>query len=198
MITIGLIGGVASGKSAVARLFARRGAVILDADRVGHEVLLEPAVIEQLSARWGSGILDEQGQINRSAVAKIVFAPGNEADRRFLNSVSHARIAARLAEQLTALRQTKCRAAILDAALLLEAGWDQLCDVIIFVHVPRELRLARARSRGWDDAELARREATQLPLEVKEGRATHRIENSGTLADLQRQVDEVCARIGFT
>ncbi len=143
MITIGLIGGVASGKSAVARLFAERGAVILDADRVGHEVLYEPLVIDQLVARWGRGILNEQGQINRRAVAKIVFAPGNESERQFLNGVSHPRIAARLEEQLAELRESNCPAAILDAALVLEAGWDKLCDEVIFIAVPREQRLAR-------------------------------------------------------
>jgi dephospho-CoA kinase len=194
MITIGLIGGVASGKSAVARLLAERGAVILDADRVGHEVLREPAVIQQLIARWGPGILNDQGEVNRSAVAKIVFQPGHEAERLFLNSVSHPRIGARLADQLADLRKSNCPAAILDAALLLEANWDHLCDEIIFVDGPRELRLARARSRGWDEAELARREATQLPLEEKKMRATTVIDNSGDLAALERQVESLRRR----
>lgn len=191
MITIGLIGGVASGKSSVARLLADGGAVILDADRVGHEVLREAAVIDQLTARWGAGILQADGQINRRSVAQIVFAPGNEAERQFLNGVSHPRIAARLEEQLAELRKSNCPAAILDAALLLEAGWDKLCDEIVYVGVPHEQRLARARTRGWDEAELARREATQLPLEEKKRRATQVIDNSGTLSDLEQQVDEL-------
>jgi dephospho-CoA kinase len=165
MITIGLIGGVASGKSTVAQQFVDCGAVILDADRVGHEVLREPAVIEQLVARWGPQILTTASEISRSAVAKIVFAPSGEAERQFLNSVTHPRIAARLAAQLEELRQTKCPAAVLDAALLLEAGWDRLCDQVVFVDAPQEQRFARARSRGWDGGELARREAPQLPLE---------------------------------
>jgi dephospho-CoA kinase len=197
MITIGLIGGVASGKSAVARLLAERGAAVLNADQVGHEVLREPAVIQQLVARWGTGILNEQHEIERSAVAKIVFAPGNEAERQFLNSVSHPRIAARMEEELASLRRSNCPAAVLDAALLLEAGWDRLCDEIVFVDVPRELRLARARSRGWDDAELARREATQLSLDVKRAKATRLLDNSGTLEDLERQVKELWAQLGI-
>lgn len=188
MITIGLIGGVASGKSAVARCFTDCGAALLDADRVGHEVLREPAVIEQLVARWGPTILTETAEINRSAVAKIVFAPGNEAERAFLNSVSHPRIAARLAEELDRFRAAKYPAVVLDAALLLEAGWDHLCDQIVFVDVPRELRLARAQSRGWDAGELARREATQLPLAEKKRRATVCLDNSGSLAELVARV----------
>jgi dephospho-CoA kinase len=189
MITIGLIGGVASGKSAVARQFAERGAVILYADRVGHEVLREAAVVEQLVARWGPKILTAPGEISRSVVAKIVFAPGGEAHRQFLNSVTHPRIAARLAAQLSELRQTNCPAAVLDAALLLEAGWDRLCDQIVFVDVPREQRLERAQSRGWDAGELARRETTQLPLEEKKRRATVCLDNSGSFAELQAAVD---------
>ena len=191
MITIGLIGGVASGKSAVARCFTDCGAALLDADRVGHEVLREPAVIEQLVARWGPTILTEAGEINRSAVAKVVFAPGNEAERAFLNSVSHPRIAARLAAELDRLRAAKHPAVVLDAALLLEAGWDHLCDQIVFVAVPLEQRLARARSRGWDADELARREATQLPLDEKKRRSTICIDNSGTLADLQARIERL-------
>lgn len=189
MITIGLIGGVASGKSAVAQKFAERGAVILDADRVGHEVLREPQVIQQLVARWGAGILSPNGEINRSSVAKIVFASQGEADRQFLNSVTHPRIAARLSARISELRQANCPAAILDAALLLEAGWDRLCDQVVFVDVPQEQRLARARSRGWDDGELARREATQLSLAEKKSRSTVSLDNAGSLADLQQAVD---------
>lgn len=191
MITIGLIGGVASGKSAVARCFTDCGAALLDADRVGHEVLHEPAVIEQLVARWGRQILTDAGEVDRSSVAKIVFATGNEAERAFLNSVSHPRIGARLAAELDQLREAKFPAVVLDAALLLEAGWEHLCDQIVFVDVPLEQRLARARSRGWDVGELARREATQLPLVEKKRRATICLDNSGTLGDLQAQVDRL-------
>lgn len=190
MITIGLIGGVASGKSAVARLLADRGAVILDADQAGHQVLREREVIEQLVSRWGREIFTD-GAIDRSAVARIVFAPGNEAERVYLNSVSHPRIAARLAAELEKLRTANCPAVVLDAALLLEAGWDQLCDEIIFVDVPREQRLVRARSRGWDEAELARREATQLPLAAKKLRATRILDNSGSQETLQREVQNL-------
>lgn len=189
MITIGLIGGVASGKSAVAQQFADWGAIILDADRVGHEVLREPDVIQQLVARWGSHVLNAAGEINRSAVARIVFAANGDTERQFLNSVTHPRIAARLELQLNELRQARCPAAVLDAALLLEAGWDRLCDEIVFVDVPQEQRLARARSRGWDAGELARREATQLPLEEKKRRATVCLDNSGSFHELQAAVD---------
>jgi dephospho-CoA kinase len=191
MRTIGLIGGVASGKSEVAHLFVSHGATILDADRVGHEVLREPEVVAQLAERWGSSILDAQGQIIRSAVAAIVFAPQGEVDQQFLNQVTHPRIAAKLSEQLALLRAQHCPAAILDAALLLEAGWDYLCDDVVFVDAPSELRQVRARTRGWDDAEIARREQRQLPLVEKRRRATIVLDNGGSREDLATHVVEL-------
>lgn len=197
MITIGLIGGVASGKSAVARLLADRGAAVIDADAAGHRVLREPWVKEQLVARWGPGILDAEGEINRKAVAKIVFAPGNEDERLFLNSVMHPRIGAQLAIELSRSRKSGVPAAVLDAALLLEADWNHLCHEIIFVDAPLEQRLARARARGWDEAELARRESTQLPLDQKKERATICLPNDGSHAELAARVGALADQWGL-
>jgi dephospho-CoA kinase len=195
MITIGLIGGVACGKSAVAREFGKRGAAVLDADRAGHEVLRQPEVIAELVARWGSTILDASGQIQRSAVAQIVFSPAGDADRQFLNQLTHPRIALLLRQELDRLKQADWPVAILDAALLLEAGWDKLCDHVVFVQVPRNLRLERARLRGWNEQELARRETSQLPIEEKRRRATLLLDNSGSLEDLDAQVEQLWQQV---
>src|SRR4029079_10630951 len=102
MLILGLVGGIASGKSLVANILRDFGAVVLDADRVGHEVLREADTIAAVKARWGDGVLDAPGQISRRAVAKIVFAAGNEAERKFLEELTHPRIEARLREQLAA------------------------------------------------------------------------------------------------
>ena len=123
MLTLGLVGGVASGKSVVAGCFHDLGAVVLDADRAGHEVLREPDVIAALRGRWGDSILDSKGQISRSAVAKIVFAPGNADDKRFLEQLTHPRIQMRLQQQLAQAQAVPQPppAIVLDAALLFEA-----------------------------------------------------------------------------
>src|SRR5438477_12900597 len=92
MLILGLVGGIASGKSLVAECLRDLGAVVLDADRAGHAVLREPDVVAALVNRWGNSILDPAGQISRRAVAKIVFAAGNEAERKFLEQVTHPRI----------------------------------------------------------------------------------------------------------
>jgi len=191
MVTIGLIGGIASGKSAVAQEFVRLGAEVLDGDRAGHAVLREPAVIKKLVARWGASVLSPDGQVNRSAVAKIVFAAGNEAERKFLNRLTHPRIAKLLRQELVTLRQQGRRVVILDAALLLEAGWDRMCDQILFVAAPQSARLQRAKLRGWAASELARREATQLPLAEKQQRSSKIIENDGSLQQLRKKVEDL-------
>jgi len=193
MRILGVVGGIASGKSVVARHFESLGAARLDADVAGHEVLEEPEVKATLASLWGPGVLDATGRVDRAAVGKIVFAGTEEAEdaKRFLEQLTHPRIADRLQSELKAAEQRQCRAAVLDAALMIEAGWDRLCDHLVFVETPWEQRLQRARGRGWTEAELRRREASQLPLEVKRARADSIIDNSGTLGETQEQATAV-------
>ena len=192
MKVIGIVGGVASGKSLVTECLATAGAAILNADHVGHEVLREPAVIAALVERWGTAILDSAGQIDRVAVARIVFRPGNDAEKRFLESHSHPRIAERLRQQLDAWRNSGTfEFAVLDAAIMLETGWADVCDEIWFVDTPLQLRQQRAASRGWSPEQWQAREAAQWPVEQKR-RAAHRIiNNSGSPEETCRQVKQL-------
>src|SRR5262245_8343349 len=172
MKVFGLVGGVACGKSLVAGCFRDLGALVLDGDKAGHEVLTDREVIAQLRRRWGDAILNADGSVDRRAVAKIVFASGGQEERRFLEGISHPRIAARFHAAIDDARRARIvRAVVLDAALLFDGGWDKLCDVVIFVSVPREIRLVRAKSRGWTEADLIAREAVQLPLDEKRHRS---------------------------
>jgi dephospho-CoA kinase len=190
MLTLGLVGGVASGKSVVAGCFHDLGAVVLDADRAGHEVLREPDVIATLKSRWGDSILDARGQISRSAVAKIVFAAGNAAEKQFLEQLTHPRIQMRLQQQMAQAQASPSPppAIVLDAALLFEAGWDKLCDKIIFVDSPRDLRMERAVARGWSAEQFAAREAAQLPVDEKRSRSDILIRNVKTLEHVRSVV----------
>ncbi len=191
MKVLGLVGGVSSGKSFVAQCFRELGALVLDGDKAGHEVLTEPAVIEQLRQRWGDGILSADGSVNRRAVAKIVFARDGAEELRFLEGISHPRIGAQFQQAIAGARQSgNVRAVVLDAALLFDGGWDKLCDVVLFVSVPREVRLNRAQSRGWSQADLIAREAVQLPLDEKRHRSGYVIDNSGKPDETRQQVAE--------
>lgn len=191
MIVIGILGGVASGKSAVSDRLKSLGAVALDADRMGHEVLQEPEVKEVLRRRWGETVFDAAGEVDRRKVAGIVFAatPQGQEELAFLEQLTHPRIGRRLRGQLEELNLKGVRAAVLDAPVMLKAGWDRLCDRVLFVDTPRQLRLARVRQRGWTEADLATREAAQEPLERKRRRADTILDNSSSWDQLYEQVD---------
>ena len=163
MKTIGLVGGVASGKSLAAKYLVDLGAVHLDADRTGHDVLAEDTEVRQaIVDRWGEGVLAADKSIDRSAVARRVFAQSKtgETDRQFLEALLHPRIGIRLDEQRNDAAAAGKPAVVLDAPVLLEAGWGKLCDVVLMIDSSRELRLSRAKTRGWTEAEFDRRESS--------------------------------------
>lgn len=193
MRTLGLLGGIASGKSAVARMLVERGAVWLDADRAGHEVLREPAVKEALVQRWGASILDQSGEVNRKTIAAIVFAktPEGAAELKWLEAQTHPRIRMKLEAEIQRLRLENCPVAVLDAPVMLKSGWDKNCDVVWFIDSPDEVRLKRALERGWTAQEFRDREAAQEPLAVKRTRADEVLDNSKDLEYIRRQVERL-------
>jgi dephospho-CoA kinase len=189
MRVIGIVGGVASGKSRVAEGFARLGARIIRADEIGHEVLREPDVKRALRDRWGTEVFGSDGEVDRAAVAGRVFGPGQEEERRYLETLTHPRITAAMQAQLDQWRRDGgVPAAILDAAVLLEAGWHRMCDKIVFVEAGREERFKRASRRGWSEAEFASREAAQISLQEKRKLADGVIDNSGSIDHTFAQV----------
>lgn len=191
MKVIGIAGGVASGKSEVAKRLVQHGAHLLDADRAGHEVLREPEVKELIRKRWGNLVFTSQGEVNRAALAQIVFAdtPSAPQELSHLESISHPRIAQRLTAILSDLKQQKCVAAVLDAPVMFKAGWDKLCDIVVFVDTTRERRKSWAISRGWTDSELDAREDSQVPLNDKRARSDFVVDNRSSIEALFEQVD---------
>ena len=166
--------------------------MVLDADQVGHEVLREPEVIQAVRERWGDKVIAENGEINRSAVAKIVFGPtpNGAEELAFLEQLTHPRIGHRLQHEFARARQSRdVEVVILDAPVMLKSGWDRFCDHILFIEVPRDLRLQRARKRGWSDANFTAREAAQESLETKRAAASHILDNSGSLDATRQQVE---------
>jgi dephospho-CoA kinase len=200
---IGLIGGIGSGKSAVAAILAARGAAVIDADRVGHEVLGEPEVTEEIVARFGENVLrrpasgeSPEPQIDRAALGSIVFA--DPRSRRELESIVHPRMRERFRQDIGRLsQQGGARMIVLDAAILLEAGWDDLCDRVVFVEAPADLRRERvAKARGWTAAVLESRERAQWPPENKRLRADIVLVNGAGLDSLNREVGRLEDRLG--
>jgi dephospho-CoA kinase len=188
-LIIGLTGGIGAGKSAVAKILADLGCVVASSDRDGRAALCDPVIRDTLVRWWGRSVLDDDGAVDRSAVAAIVFSDPEE--RRRLEALTHPWIEARR-RVLFDSAAPDAPALVIDAPLLVEAGLDDECDVVLFVDAPRDVRLARLREdRGWDDDELTRREDSQLPLDVKRKRADHVVRNDGDLSELTARVRSI-------
>lgn len=194
---IGLVGAIGAGKSTAARAFASRGGFVIDADALGHDALRQPHIVENLVSRWGEQVRSADGALDRRAIARIVFADTNE--RNALESVVFPFITGRARELIAGAQVDPAVAfVVLDAAVLLEAGWGELVDRLVYIDAPRELRLERLKARsGWSDADLTARESAQWPAERKKARADVLIENSGDSQELQRQTDSALARFGI-
>jgi dephospho-CoA kinase len=193
MKVIGLLGGIASGKSVVAQELARLGAVVLDADRVGHEVLKRQAVKTAVRDRWGDKIFGSDDEIDRRALAAIVF--GSSADARsqlkYLEELTHPLIGEELKHQIDEFQSRGAAAIVLDAPVMLKAGWNEFCDTIIFVEAAEPVRWKRAEARGWTRLDFERREAAQESLDSKRRLADVVIDNSGSLAETYAQIDRL-------
>ena len=191
---IGIVGGIGSGKSVVAAAMRGLGAEILDADHFGHEALRQPGIVAKLTARWGQAIQDDAGNLDRRKIGRIVFA--DAAELRFLESVVFPYIEERIRDGIARLKEKPgVRFIVLDAAIMLETGWDRECDKIVFIDCPRELRLARLQAnRGWDNAELTRREAVQMSVEEKKKRSDAVIVNDDGMDKVAVQTKEVLER----
>ena len=189
MKIIGIVGGIASGKTSAAQIFEQSGAVVLSADEIGHRVLQEAGIRQAAVERWGSEILDSSGKIDRKRLATIVFQ--DEEDLVFLEKLTHQRIRDQISVALQNLAQNHTAAVILDAPLLLEAGWESLCDVIVFIESSLENREKRAADRGWTPEELARRESRQLSLQKKRASTSYTIHNDGSTDELEEEICRV-------
>ncbi len=187
-VVIGLLGGVASGKSTVARAFAAHGLRHIDADAEARRVTADPAVLAEVAGAFGRGVLSPDGTIDRQAMAALVF--GDAAARARLEAITHPRIRQAILAALAAAR-TAGESVLLDVPLLLENGLIEACDVVVFVHASEATRQARAAARGWQPGELARREAAQESLASKRARATYQIDNDGPLEMTGTQVREI-------
>ncbi len=191
MMIVGIVGGIGSGKSLVASALVERGGVLIAADALGHEALCQPDIKERVVDRFGKSILDAQGQIQRRVLGRLVFADAKEL--RALEELVFPWIGQRIIEEIARARQgASARMIVLDAAIMMEAGWDKNCDRVIFVDASEEVRRRRLLDkRGWSAREVLEREASQLPVAEKRRRADAIVENMGTPAMLAEQIDRL-------
>ncbi len=195
---IGIVGGIGSGKSAVAAALAAEGCLVCDSDALAAQAYEDPAVVATLRAWWGDRAFappDATGRArpDRGRIARIVFE--DAAERARLEGLIHPWIAARR-EALFAAPPPGTRALVVDAPLLLEAGLGPQCDAVLYVDTPLPARQARVRAtRGWDAAEHSRRESAQWPLDRKRAAAHHVIRNEGSPSALRAHVRRVLVAV---
>ncbi|SEG42093.1 dephospho-CoA kinase [Billgrantia desiderata] len=191
---VGVTGGIASGKSTVARAFAALGVPWVDADDVAREVVEpgEPALAE-IAERYGERVLQADGSLNRRALREIVFA--DEGERRWLESVTHPRIRQRIVAHLERLQAEGAPYVLLVSPLLFESGQSELADRCLVIDVPESLQIARTAARDdVDDAQARAIVAAQMPRSERLARADDVIDNTGSEADLAAQVAELDRR----
>ncbi len=195
---IGILGGVGAGKSTVAAELAAMGCAIVDGDAIGHELLAEPDVQLQLRRRWGDAILTPAGKVDRKALGEIVF--GDRGELTALNAIMHPLIGRRIEQQIARAEADESAAAVvMDAAVMLEAGWDKLCTHLVFVDAPQSERLKRKQAaEGMEEASWKQREEFQIPLDKKSGICDYIVDSSSSVSCLQDQVRELFRKIVHT
>jgi dephospho-CoA kinase len=194
MRIIGLTGGIASGKSSVARIMEALGGVIIDADQLAREAVAPgEEAYNSIVAEFGEGIVNPDRTIKRQALGKIIFADSDA--RRRLERITHPAIARLAEERLTALRNAGTPVVVYMAPLLIEAGVTSRVDEIWVVYADRETQVARLMLRdGLSRDEALQRLATQMPMEEKRTYGKIVIDNSGTPEETERQVRDVWDR----
>ena len=192
---IGIAGGIGSGKSFVAKLFGELGCAVIDSDAQVRSAYSDPAVKRVLREWWGDAVFRPDGDIDRREIGRRVFA--DEAQRRRLEALIHPWVAdARDREMSAAAKDPQVMAYVWDTPLLFEAGLADRCDALVFVDAPPAQRLARvAQTRGWDEAELLRRQKLQWPLDTKARISDYVVTNTADAEYARGQVREVLSRI---
>lgn len=185
---LGVTGGIASGKSTVARLFATLGATVVSADELAREAVRPgSAALKDLVGRFGPGILDGDGGLDRKALAAVVFA--DPQARQDLNRITHPAIALLASKRLARLVREGSPLVVYEAPLLFEAGAEGRVDRVLTVTVDEQQQLKRLMERdGLDEAAARQRVDAQMPQAEKAARADYVIDNSGSLAQVEAQV----------
>jgi dephospho-CoA kinase len=203
VLKVGLTGGIAVGKSAVGEMFAGLGVHVIQADEIAHQ-LMQPgeAVYQEVVGRFGSGILDSDGRVNRARLAELAFGGPSQSSRvQELNQIVHPAVVRRQEDWMAEVgRRDPHAIALVEAALILEAGMAKGFDRLLVVTCRPEQRIERWAQRLKVDQETARREVTrrmaaQMPDEEKIKAADYVIDNSGSLDETARQVKTIYAEL---
>ena len=192
---IGIAGGIGSGKSAIAKMFADEGCMVVSSDEIVRQAYKDSMIKQQLKKWWGLMVFSPDGEIDRSAVARKIFSMPEE--RKRLEQLLHPyanQVRERMMQQ--AANDPQIKAFVWDTPLLFETGLDKICDRVVFVDSPREVRIERVKAgRGWTEADLAERENSQMPLAKKREISQYVISNTADADYARGQVRDTLTRI---
>lgn len=197
-MNIGLTGGIACGKSTVSAMLVRRGAILIDADRLAREVVEPgtPALAEVVRV-FGQAVLRGDGTLDRQELGRLVF--GSEEKRRTLEDILHPPIRKLMLERMAeAEKQAPDKLVVVDVPLLYESELEDYYQEVMVVYAPEEVQLARLMERnGLSEEEARKRLKAQMPIEWKKEWADHVVDNSGELSATEEQVERFWKRKGL-
>jgi len=195
MLVVGLTGNIGSGKSTVAQMLSERGATIIDADVLARRAVeAGTAAYERIVSRWGAEIVAPDGQLDRAALRRVVFADHEQLEE--LNQIVHPEVERLRNRLVESARKRGDRIVICDIPLLFERHMTDRVDRIILVDAHRAIRLERlVKDRGLRETEAMDMIAAQMPAELKRARADYVIDNDGTLTQLERRVQDVWSAV---
>lgn len=194
-LIVGVLGGIASGKSLVTQWLEELGATVLVADGIAHDILRQEEVVKEVVRRFGESVLadHERPQIDRKKLAALVFGSSeyHVAKRSQLEAIVQPRVRIELQKQIDQWKATHHSGVlVLDIPLLIERDWVKQCDCVLMVDTPDAMRREFAAARGWSESQLAAREATQLSIAEKRKNATFILVNDGTQEQLRDKVQQ--------
>lgn len=194
MVIIGLAGGIGTGKDEVAKIFRNLGTKIINADEVGHTLLRKNSpAYKKIAKIFGLEILDSRCEIDRKKLGGVVF--NNKNKLRLLNKIIHPLMEKEFRKKIKEYRNKDVRTTILNAAVLFEAGWDELVDKTILVTAPKELRIRRLAKKGISRKKALNMISSQWSDERKKKKADFIIKNNGSLAGLKKKIKELIYEI---
>jgi len=194
MLKIGLTGGIGTGKSSVAEAFQSLGAAVINADLLGHDAYLPGTIgYEEVVTEFGQEIVGSDGQIDRKKLGPIVFSDSSKMDR--LNEIMHPLIRDLIEERLVTLESNHNKVAVVEAAILIEAGWKSLFDEIwVVISDPEEVINRLGVRNGLSREDAVKRIDSQMSNNERIGHGDVVVENTGSMEDLQTRVNSLWAK----
>ncbi|MCS7164610.1 MAG: dephospho-CoA kinase [Thermodesulfovibrio sp.] len=193
MIKVGLTGNIGMGKSTVAELFKSLGAYVISTDKIVETLLEEPDVIEEIKRLFGDEVI-VNGKVNKKYVASVVFE--NSLMRIYLENILHPRVFKKVDEIIENIpKRGEPLIVVIEAPVIFERGYQNRFDIIITVFCPEETALERLEKKGFSKEEAIKRLKSQFPIEMKKSKSDYIIDNSGTLEETAKQVEEIFQKL---